>query len=105
MVWKAPADEGEYYALSSPTDNLSAFSQLLVPFLGPGADPTFGREALPRSPDEERIRAEYKHRDAIVSMNDGAGNEWVAYQVWEGKEWVEDKGQWSSLVSLCRPGE
>lgn len=92
MVWTPPTEEAEYYNLTCPADQLSTLSQLLVPFLGPGADPTFGRAALPRSPDELKIRSEYKSRDGTIPTDGEVGKEWVAYQAWERKDGIDDRG-------------
>ena len=68
--WTPPAEHAHYYALPSPADQLSSLPQLLgvVP-----ADPTYGRAALPRSPAEEQLRAEYAHKDGKVVL-DGEKN-------------------------------
>lgn len=91
-MWTPSADQAEYYSIPSPSDLASTVGELLVPAFGPGADPTFGRAALPRSPDELKIRAFYKTRDGQISLDGGKGQQFVAYQVWEPKEGAPLKG-------------
>ncbi|GAA5864400.1 hypothetical protein JCM1840_000481 [Sporobolomyces johnsonii] len=82
MTWTPAPEQAAYYSIPAPSDTRSAFLDLL-PFSP--ADPTRGRDALPRSPDEEAIRSRYKHRDGKVYL-DAAKKEWVSYQVWEPKD-------------------
>ncbi|GAA5889764.1 hypothetical protein JCM5296_002335 [Sporobolomyces johnsonii] len=82
MTWTPAPEQAAYYSIPAPSDTRSALLDLL-PFSP--ADPTRGRDALPRSPDEEAIRSRYKHRDGKVYL-DAAKREWVSYQVWEPKD-------------------
>ena len=84
-------DKGAYYSIKSSSDSASLVSQLLVAFTSAG-DPTFGCAALPRSPDEVKVRAEYKSWDGTASTHTGDSRTFSAYQVWEPKEGVPPQG-------------
>ncbi|TNY17865.1 lysophospholipase [Rhodotorula diobovata] len=80
MVWSPPPDQAAYFSIPAPSDTHSLALQLL--HRPPHGDPTWGRAALPRGPDEQRIRETHPHRDGRVYLH-GSDREWVAYQVWE----------------------
>ncbi|GAA5892486.1 uncharacterized protein JCM6883_007375 [Sporobolomyces salmoneus] len=86
-MWTPPESQAAYYSIPSPSSTQSILSQLLP--LKP-SDPTYGRSALPRAPEEQEMRLNHKHRDGKVYLN-GSKNEWVAYQVWEPKQGVQDR--------------
>ncbi|GAA5986427.1 hypothetical protein JCM10908_003750 [Rhodotorula pacifica] len=89
MVWQpSTAEERAYYSVPKPQPSL--VSQLLHR-PEPAGDPTWGRGALPRAPDEAEIRATHKHRDGKVWLDEQRKEEWVAYQVWEPTKGSEDK--------------
>ncbi|BGP15179.1 hypothetical protein JCM10213_008681 [Rhodosporidiobolus nylandii] len=90
MPWTPPPGQEAYYSLPSPSSTHSLLSQLLhrPPLDTQGKpDPTWGRRALPRAPDEVEVRERYGCRDGRVKTEDGE----VAYQVWEPKKGVESK--------------
>ncbi|KAL8292096.1 hypothetical protein RQP46_001562 [Phenoliferia psychrophenolica] len=91
-MWTPLPEEAAYYSTPAPSDTQSVISQLLVPLTGPGEDATFGRAALPRAPDELKIRAEYASRDGRISIDGDKGKEFVSYQVWEPKAGAPLKG-------------
>ncbi|GAA5833069.1 hypothetical protein JCM5353_006764 [Sporobolomyces roseus] len=86
-MWSPPPENAAYYSIPSPSSQQSLLCQLLP--IRP-SDPTYGRAALPRMPEEEALRLNHKHRDGKVLLN-GRENEWVAYQVWEPKQGVKDR--------------
>ncbi|GAA5870092.1 hypothetical protein JCM8547_001460 [Rhodosporidiobolus lusitaniae] len=92
MSWNPPPGTEAYYSLPSPSSTHSTLSQLL--HRPPNGDPTWGRDSLPRSAEEEGVKEEYGARDGRVYL-DGKGegeiSEWVSYQVWEPKDGVEKK--------------
>lgn len=88
-MWTPPPEHSAYYSIPSPSSQQSLLSQLLP--LRP-SDPTYGRAALPRMPEEEALRLAHKHRDGKVLLN-GKDNEWAAYQVWEPKQGVKDRSE------------
>jgi acylglycerol lipase len=88
-MWTPPESEKHYYSIPSPSSKQSILNQLLP--LRP-EDPTYGRTALPRAPEEQELRLKHKHRDGKVFLN-GSDNEWVAYQVWEPKQGVKDRSK------------
>lgn len=92
-MWTPPESQAAYYSIPSPSSTQSILSQLLP--LKP-SDPTYGRSALPRAPEEQEMRLNHKHRDGKVFLN-GSKNEWVAYQVWEPKQGVQDRSELSPL--------
>jgi hypothetical protein len=93
MVWQPAPGEEQYYSTPAPADSQSALRQLLTQVTGPGADPTFGRAALPRSPFESKLHEEYPWREGKVLTGQLNGKEWVSYQVWEPKAGVQLKGE------------
>ncbi|BGP39175.1 hypothetical protein JCM10449v2_003113 [Rhodotorula kratochvilovae] len=80
MVWSPPPELEAYFSIPAPSDTHSLLSQLL--HLAPSGDPTWGRAALPRGPDEQNIRETHAFRDGRVYLH-GGKKDWVAYQVWE----------------------
>ncbi|GAA6046870.1 hypothetical protein JCM3770_005684 [Rhodotorula araucariae] len=80
MVWSPPPQHAAYFSVPAPSDSHSLLAQLCQ--LAPNGDPTWGRAALPRGPDEQDIRETHNHRDGRVYL-DRAHTDWVAYQVWE----------------------
>ncbi|GAA5894490.1 hypothetical protein JCM8208_006256 [Rhodotorula glutinis] len=80
MVWVPPPEHAAYFSIPAPSDTHSLAAQLL--HRPPAGDPTWGRAALPRAPDEQRVRQSHSYRDGKVHL-EGSGTEWVAYQVWE----------------------
>lgn len=90
MVWSPPPDQAAYFSIPAPSDTHSLALQLL--HRPPHGDPTWGRAALPRGPDEQRIRETHPHRDGRVYLH-GSDREWVAYQVWEPAKGAPRRGQ------------
>ncbi|KAM0750727.1 lysophospholipase [Meredithblackwellia eburnea MCA 4105] len=90
MVWKPVPEEAEYYSIPSPADKYSALGQILFKNK---ADPTWGRQDLPRWPDEILLRSQYGHRDGKIVTSGAVSKEkeWVTYQVWEPPA-AADKG-------------
>ncbi|KAK4055650.1 hypothetical protein OIV83_000196 [Microbotryomycetes sp. JL201] len=84
MTWQPPPEQAEYYAIKAPADTQSSLRQLLTPLLGPAHnDPTCGRAALPRSPEETKIRSHYTSYDGAVELQpDKPGTEFIRYQIW-----------------------
>ncbi|GAA5823501.1 hypothetical protein JCM11251_000658 [Rhodosporidiobolus azoricus] len=90
MPWSPPPGQEWYYSLPSPSSTHSVLSQLL--HSPPHGDPTWGRDALPRAPEEQDVRERYGCRDGKVFLGkEGEKKEWVSYQVWEPKKDVESK--------------
>lgn len=90
MTWTPVTEEERaYYSVPKPAPAL--ISELLHR-PEPAGDPTWGREPLPRAPDEARIRSTHGHRDGKVWLDEHRKDEWVAYQVWEPTKGSEDKG-------------
>lgn len=97
MVWEPLPQEMEYYTTPAPADSQSALGQLLTQMTGAGADPTFGRAALPRSPLELKVYKERNWREGKILTGKQDGTEWVSYQVWEPKADVQLKGEFCRL--------
>lgn len=103
MVWQPAPSQAAYYSLPSPSSTHSLLSQLFHRPPYPD-DHTWGRDALPRLPEEEEIRSKYRHRDGRVYLDDER-TRWVSYQVWEPRQGVESKGAWFlESAWVCREG-
>ncbi|ORY91597.1 lysophospholipase [Leucosporidium creatinivorum] len=88
MVWQPAQGEEQYYSTPAPADSQGAFGQLLAQVTRAGADPTFGRSTLPRSPLELALTKDHPWREGKVLTGKQDGSEWVSYQVWEPRAGV-----------------
>lgn len=86
--WVPPPSEAAYYSIPSPSSTQSALAHLFAPLSSAPRDQTYGRQDLPLSPAEEKIREEFEWRvgrcgfvDAVVGKGKGRKGE-VAYTVW-----------------------